>query len=269
MNSSIIIPKTINVGYQKRSDTYTGKLAYIVYYDENGKLRKEASWNSWRVGEEICKSRDYDDIPRERTLFGYCTMPDYIHIDFPYGKHHWFAYKNSESGFYKWKFTQFKSLPKNKLIICADSEFSQEYSEIYEEMIRKKEFSPRDLDNQKYVRYTYEEFVKYANEESCRFRRKYRLNDRFFSDQHFEYQIVHDDETMLWTAILASRYTKKNIEDYHNRFKFEKKAHSSDSQIVPMSIEELYTRLKPCYRETYLENGFLYEREDFYGNEEK
>lgn len=48
MKSNIFIPKTINVGYQNRSGTYTGKLDYVIYYDEKGKLRKEASWNSWR-----------------------------------------------------------------------------------------------------------------------------------------------------------------------------------------------------------------------------
>lgn len=48
MKSNIFIPKTINVGYQNRSDTYTKKLAYVIYYDEKGKLRKEASWQSWR-----------------------------------------------------------------------------------------------------------------------------------------------------------------------------------------------------------------------------
>ena len=54
MKSNIFIPKTINVGYQNRSGTYTGKLAYVIYYDEKGKLRKEASWRSEerRVGKE-------------------------------------------------------------------------------------------------------------------------------------------------------------------------------------------------------------------------
>ena len=42
------IPKKIKVGYQDRDDTYTGKLAYVIYYDEKGKLRKE---NSWQAGE--------------------------------------------------------------------------------------------------------------------------------------------------------------------------------------------------------------------------
>lgn len=48
MNSNIFIPKEINVGFQNRSDTYTKKLAYIIYFDHKGVLRKETSWNSWR-----------------------------------------------------------------------------------------------------------------------------------------------------------------------------------------------------------------------------
>lgn len=48
MKSNIFIPKKINVGFQNRNGTYTGKLAYIIYFDAKGKLRKEASWNSWK-----------------------------------------------------------------------------------------------------------------------------------------------------------------------------------------------------------------------------
>ena len=35
-----------------------------------------------------------------------------------------------------------------------------------------------------------------------------------------------------------------------------------------MTIEELFEKLKPCYKEVYLENGYLYERECYYGSEE-
>ena len=31
------IPKTIKVGYQERGNTYTGKLAYIIYIDDKAK----------------------------------------------------------------------------------------------------------------------------------------------------------------------------------------------------------------------------------------
>ena len=61
MKSSIFIPKTINVGYQNRSDTYTGKLAYVIYYDEKGKLRKETSWNSWR--DENIPNEEFENVP--------------------------------------------------------------------------------------------------------------------------------------------------------------------------------------------------------------
>ena len=61
LNSSIFIPKTINVGYQNRFDTYTGKLAYVIYYDEKGKLRKEASWNSWR--DENIPNEEFENVP--------------------------------------------------------------------------------------------------------------------------------------------------------------------------------------------------------------
>jgi hypothetical protein len=47
MNSKIFIPTKIKVGFQTRSDTYTGKLGYVIYHD--GKVwRKEKSWEGWR-----------------------------------------------------------------------------------------------------------------------------------------------------------------------------------------------------------------------------
>lgn len=46
MKSNIIIPKKIKVGFNPRSDTYTGMLGYVIYHD--GKIwRKEPSWLGW------------------------------------------------------------------------------------------------------------------------------------------------------------------------------------------------------------------------------
>lgn len=58
---SIFIPKTITAGFQKRYGTYTGQLAYIIYTDEKGVLRKEKSWKSW-IDENIFPVT-YDNIP--------------------------------------------------------------------------------------------------------------------------------------------------------------------------------------------------------------
>lgn len=48
MKNKMFIPKTIHVGYNNRNDTYTGKLAYVIYTDTKGVKRKETSWESWR-----------------------------------------------------------------------------------------------------------------------------------------------------------------------------------------------------------------------------
>ncbi len=46
--SNLFIPSKIKVGFQERQGTFTGKLAYVIYFDEKGKLRKETSWEGWR-----------------------------------------------------------------------------------------------------------------------------------------------------------------------------------------------------------------------------
>jgi hypothetical protein len=63
MKSNIFIPKQINVGFQERNDTYTKKLAYVIYFDNKGVLRKETSWNSWR--DNKIDNIIYDNVPTE------------------------------------------------------------------------------------------------------------------------------------------------------------------------------------------------------------
>ena len=62
MTNVFIAPK-IKVGYQDRPGTFTGRLAYIIYYDEKGKLHKEQSWKGWR--DEKLPVDDYDNKPME------------------------------------------------------------------------------------------------------------------------------------------------------------------------------------------------------------
>lgn len=59
----LFIPKKIHVGFQERSGTYTGKLAYVIYFDEMNKLRKAASWNTWRS--KKIEPVTYDNVPLE------------------------------------------------------------------------------------------------------------------------------------------------------------------------------------------------------------
>jgi hypothetical protein len=55
------IPKTLRVGYQERKDTFTGKLAYVIYIDEKGVVRKERSWTGWCDKKQGVN--DYPNVP--------------------------------------------------------------------------------------------------------------------------------------------------------------------------------------------------------------
>jgi hypothetical protein len=63
MKQKLFIPKTIKVGFQNRKGTYTGRLAYVIYFDQTGKLRKEVSWNSWR--DNKIDPVEADNVPTE------------------------------------------------------------------------------------------------------------------------------------------------------------------------------------------------------------
>ena len=61
--SSLFIPKKIRVGFQHREGTYTNKLAYVIYYDIKGKLRKEKSWQGWR--DDKIEPVEFDNEPQD------------------------------------------------------------------------------------------------------------------------------------------------------------------------------------------------------------
>lgn len=57
------IPEKIKVGFQKRKDTYTGSLAYVVYTDTKGVLRKKRSWEGWR--DTSISPKEFENVPTE------------------------------------------------------------------------------------------------------------------------------------------------------------------------------------------------------------
>ena len=83
MKSNIIIPKKIKVGFNPRSDTYTGMLGYVIYHD--GKVwRKEKSWEGWRYQYiepeeyEAKRRQQYDERIAQQTIYynQYASKPN-------------------------------------------------------------------------------------------------------------------------------------------------------------------------------------------------
>jgi len=58
---SIYIPQKVRVWYQERTDTYSWKLWYVIYYDEKWTLRKENSWRWW-IKHDLW---DFENVPTE------------------------------------------------------------------------------------------------------------------------------------------------------------------------------------------------------------
>lgn len=80
MEGTFFIPQKIKVGYNKREDTYTGKLAYVIYYDQLGVLRKETSWKNWRdskLGEDDFGNTPTSGFVLNRHAGGYCSGWDH------------------------------------------------------------------------------------------------------------------------------------------------------------------------------------------------
>lgn len=61
MKTNIFVPQKIKVGFQNRENTYTKKLAFVIYYDAKGKLRQETSWEGWR--DEKIDPVEYENEP--------------------------------------------------------------------------------------------------------------------------------------------------------------------------------------------------------------
>lgn len=62
-NDKLNIPKKIKIGFNNRSDTYTGKLAYVTYLNQKGDIAKETSWQNWR--DKDIESQEFDNTPTE------------------------------------------------------------------------------------------------------------------------------------------------------------------------------------------------------------
>ena len=63
VNERLNIPETLKVGFNNRSDTYSGKLAYVTYINKKGDIAKATSWNGW-IDKEI-DVETYENKPIE------------------------------------------------------------------------------------------------------------------------------------------------------------------------------------------------------------
>jgi hypothetical protein len=116
MSSKIYIPKRIKIGFQSRDNTLAGNLAYIIYFDEKNKLRKQVSWDNWRNHD--IEPVELDNTPRN----GYVVNQGITHFSYSsFGSDRFRVRIHSPEGY------EFEIYPENFLAIVAVSDISKRY----------------------------------------------------------------------------------------------------------------------------------------------
>ncbi len=107
---NLFIPERIRVGYRKRDDTYTGRLAYVVYYDKKGVLRKEKSWQGWR--DKKIEPEEFENKPQ-----------DGFHLNKDIQRYNWshFGSNRSMIRLYDSRGIEFEVTPENLIGILTET----------------------------------------------------------------------------------------------------------------------------------------------------
>lgn len=78
MKSDLYIPKTLKIGFQKRKDTFTGKLAFISYINAKGAIFYEGPWERWR--DKSIEIMEVTNTPRSGYIFNKDIVRDGYHF---------------------------------------------------------------------------------------------------------------------------------------------------------------------------------------------
>ncbi len=114
MNDNLYIPEKINVGFQKRTGTYTGNLAYVTYTDSKGVLRKQKSWEEWR--DKTIQPVKLDNTPQE----GFCLNKEVERYNWSH-----FSSNRSYIRMYDPRGVEFEISPENLIGILTESNCSK------------------------------------------------------------------------------------------------------------------------------------------------
>lgn len=179
---------------------------------------------------------------------------------------YWFAILYND----EYYFEQFKSIPKNKFISCINDKCVSNYSEIYDLMQSAWEFSPIDDTKDKFFEFSFEDFYKkststYWNDDKLRY-----IDTKFLVNvdgEYIEYKMETPYEREDNGKYIVYRYNWKNEEEAIDIFPTEEKEVNNyygkkiETHMIPVSIEEVFEKLRPAFKQKYLENGREYRKE--------
>ncbi len=286
MNSQLYIPKRINVGFQKRDDTFTGQLAYIIYWDDKGKLRKESSWQSWR--NKDIPNQEFDNEPLSGLVLNkdikrynwghFSSNRTMIRVHDPRGFEFEITTENligvlmntdcSKRGLmgefvYAWHGTDLVLLP----VKCEEYEKATTFTDLQAGKIKAADLIPGHTYKSKqqqdyvyvgrYMWYKFNSFYYYYR------RGKEKANTRIGKKYHiFTTDNGKTFETKSSLEFLARRTSESPTEELANIIEsFQKRVESSQIvkwELVPVEFDTSYQKKNPEYM--YLERSNYFEQ---------
>lgn len=199
MLTQLHIPKKINIGFQNRQDTYTGKLAYIVYKDNKGILRKEKSWEGWR--DQKIESQEFENVPTSgfvlnKKVGGHRGGWTVANLLFILEETSSIKGKGLEGEFvYSWDKAELVLLPVN----CQEYQSSSNFTDLQTKKITQKEMKEgclyRNKENQE---------VMYLDRQDW-----YQLEDKYQNNEHQKY-LKHEKQHVFVSLDGKSTYWVQN-----------------------------------------------------------
>jgi hypothetical protein len=192
---------------------------------------------------------------------------EYDSIDLNYGKFYWFAQKHFsyhyENGVqvlestFKWIFPSYASISK-KFIKCVDDNCITDYADIFDLMECNSNYSPIDKSKDEHILYDFEDFKNYIAKTQYIPHWKSALAK--ITGTYIE--VVINENDGLFTCS-PKHYEADNAETLKELFAHEVTSRGywgNNYRMIPVTIEELYSKLQPHYLNKYLVNGRFYER---------
>ena len=217
------------------------------------------TYSDWCYGRN-----DIDKIfPTHRQFENYCEKNN-IKKDGLYGDRYAFHLVIGMIGKHYWfydgmRFFHQKLFPKNKIINCIDDKCSDEYADLFYKMEGSEDYSPYDKTKNKIVPYTIDDFRKNFDWFGCM---------RFISNYRGEY-----NSYKIWKYDSSGYMVKekKGTNTYYgfcDIFPYKTYGLRGETkEMIPVSLEEIFEKMKPEYIQTYLQNGREYEKRGELKNE--
>ncbi|GAA4879169.1 hypothetical protein GCM10023310_69120 [Paenibacillus vulneris] len=167
---------------------------------------------------------------------------NYIYHKVNKGKHYFFT-TGVNDGYDGNKYLNTLTLRSlgDKFIDIVSSDCVENYAELFDYLERSKNYSHYDKTRDEYVPFTLDEFKEYVSN---------RKLGSYTYDQSFTFKVSEHDAETIHYDIEKNEYYKRG--DYTREKGYEK---------FPIgTLEELFNKYEPVYKNEYLENGKLYRR---------